>query len=147
MTKFIVHQFLDKASEMAKQSLESTKEIMSQRFNQEFMDTCLDAHREAYELHLGEFSKLVLECYNKMNDEDALYIADVECKPTTKQDGNEFTITICTELEPIIVPKGADMERVYAAMLGKRYCLYGPFTKDLIDKHLRQSGELEDDFS
>lgn len=138
MTKLIVHHFLDKASEMAKQSLERTKEIMSQRFCREFMDTCLDAHREAYELHLGEFSKLVLECYNKMNDEDALYIADVECKPTTKQDGNEFTITICTELEPIIVPKGADMEFVYAVMSGKKYRLYGPLTKEIIDEHLRE---------
>lgn len=143
MTKLIVHQFLDKASEIAKQSLERTKEIMSQRFNQEFMDTCLDAHRKAHELHLGEFSKLVLECYNKMNDEDTLYIAEVECKPTTKQDGNEFTIIISTELEPFIVPKGADMERVYAAMLGKRYRLYGPLTKEAIDEHLRESGEIE----
>lgn len=147
MTKLIVHQFLDKASEMAKQSLERTKEIMSQRFNQKFMDTCLDAHREAHEQYQQEFRKLVLECYDKMNDEDALYIADVECKPTTKQDGDEFTITICTELEPIIVPKGADMERVYAAMSGKRYHLYGPLTKETIDEHLRESGELEDDLS
>lgn len=143
MTKLIVHQFLDKASEIAKQSLERTKEIMSQRFNQEFMDTCLDAHREAHEQYQQEFRKLVLECYNKMDDEDALYIADVECKPTTKQDGNEFTITISTELEPIIVPKGADMERVYAVMSGKRYRLYGPLTKEIIDEHLRESGELE----
>jgi hypothetical protein len=143
MTKLIVLQFLDKASEIAKQSLERTKEIMSQRFNQEFMDTCLDAHREAHEQYQQEFRKLVLECYNKMNDEDTLYIADVECKPTTKQDGNEFTITISTELEPIIVPKGAGMERVYAVALGKRNRLYGPFTKDLIDEHLRESGELE----
>jgi hypothetical protein len=82
-----------------------------------------------------------------MNDEDALYIADVECKPTTKQDGNEFTITISTELEPIIVPKGAGMERVYAVALGKRNRLYGPFTKDLIDINLRESGESEDKFS
>lgn len=138
-----MHQFLDKASEMAKQSLERTKEIASQRLNQEFMDICMDAYREAHELHLGEFSKLVLKCYNKMNDEDALYIAEVECKPTTKQDDNEFTITICTELEPIIVPKGADMERVYEAMLGKRYCLYGPLTKEAIDEHLRESGKIE----
>jgi hypothetical protein len=143
MTKLIVHQFLDKAGEIAKQSLERTKEIMSHRFNQEFMDTCLDAHREAHEQYQQEFRKLVLECYNKMNDEDTLYIADVECKPTTKQDGNEFTITISTELEPIIVPKGAGMERVYAVALGKRNRLYGPFTKDLIDEHLRESGELE----
>jgi hypothetical protein len=143
MTKLIVHQFLDKASEMAKQSLERTKEIVSHRFNQEFMDTCLDAHLKAHELHLGEFSKLVLECYNKMDDGDTLYIADVECKPTTKQDGNEFTITIHTELEPIIVPKGADMECVYAVMSGKKCRLYGPFTKDLIDKHLRESGNFE----
>lgn len=147
MTKLIVHQFLDKASEMAKQSLERTKEIMSQRFNQEFMDTCLDAHRKAHEQYQHEFPKLLLECYDKMDDEDALYIADVECTPTTKQDGNEFTITICTELEPIIVPKGADMERVYAAMSGKRYHLYGPFMKRLIDEYLRKSGELEDELS
>lgn len=143
MTKLIVHQFLDKASEMTKQSLESTKEIMSYRFNQEFMGICLDAHREAHEQYQQEFRKLVLEWYNKMNDEDALYIADVECKPTTKQDGNEFTITICTELEPIIVPKGADMERVYAVMLGKKYRLYGPLTKETIDEHLRESGNFE----
>ena len=82
-----------------------------------------------------------------MNDEDTLYIAEVECKPTTKQDGNEFTITISTELEPFIVPKGADMERVYTAMLGKRYRLYGPLTKEIIGEHLRESGELKDDFS
>ena len=143
MTKLIVHQFLEMASEMAKQSLESTKEIMSHRFNQEFMDICLDAHREAHELYLGEFSKLVLECYNKMDDGDTLYITEVECKPTTKQDGNEYTITIRTELEPIIVPKGADMERFYAAMSGKRYCLYGPLTKEVIDEHLRESENFE----
>lgn len=147
MTKLIVHQFLDKASEMAKQSLESTKEIISQRFNQEFMDTCLYAHRKAHEQYQQEFRKLVLECHNKMDDEDVLYIADVECKPTIKQDGNEFTITINTELEPIIVPKGASVERFYAAMLGKRCRLYGPLTKEIIDEHLRESGELEDDFS
>lgn len=147
MTKLIVHQFLDKASEIAKQSLERTNEIMSHRFNQEFMDTCLDAHRKAHEQYQQEFSKLVLECYNKMDDGDALYIADVECKPTTKQDDNEFTITIRTELKPIIVPKGANMERVYAVALGKRNRLYGPLTKEIIDEYLRESGELEDGLS
>lgn len=142
MKKLIVHQFLDKASEMAKQSLERTKEIISQRFNQEFMDSCLDAHRKAYEQYHGKFSKLVLECYSKIGDEDSFYIADVECEPKIKQDGNEYTITISTELEPIIVPKGANIEYVYTMMLGKKYRLYGPFTKRLIDEYLRKSGEL-----
>ena len=143
MTKLIVHQFLDKASEISKQSLEITEKIISPRLNQNFLDACLDAHRKAHEQYQQEFRKLLLECYDKMNDEDALYIAEAEHKPITRQDGHEFEMTIGVEMTSIIVPKGADMEYVYA-MTPREICrLYGPFTKDLIDEHLRKSGELE----
>lgn len=143
MTKLIVHQFLDKASEMAKQSLERTKDIMAQRFNRELMDTCLDAHRKAHKQYQQEFRRLLLECYGEMNDEDALYIAEAERKPITRQDGHELEMTIGVEMTSIIVPKGADMEYVYAMTPREKCRLYGPFTKDLIDKHLRESGNFE----
>ena len=142
MTKLIVQQFLDKASEIAKQRLERTKEIMS-RFNQEVMDACLDAHREAHEQYQQEFRKLLLECYGKMNDEDALYIAEAERKPITRQDGHELEMTIGVEMTSIIVPKDADMEYVYAMTPRKKCRLYGPFAKDLIGKNLRESGNFE----
>ena len=142
MTKLIVHQFLDKASEMAEQRLEITKEL-----NQKFLDVCLDAHRKAHEQYQQEFRRLLLECYDKMNDEDALYIAEAERKPITRQDGHELEMTIGVEMTSIIVPKGADMEYVYSMTPRKICCLYGPFAKDFIGKHLRECGELEDDLS
>ena len=142
MTKLIAHRFLDKASEMAKQSLERTKEL-----NQKFLDACLDACRKAREQYQQEFRKLLLECYDEMNDEDALYIAEAECKPITRQDGHELKTTIGVEMTSIIVPKGVDMEYVYSMTPRETCCLYGPFTKDFIDEHLSEIGELEDDFS
>lgn len=138
MTKLIVHQFLDKAGEMAKQSLERTKEL-----NQKLLDACRDAHRKAHEKYQQEFRKHLLECYGEMNDEDALYIAETERKPITRQDGHELEMTIGLEMTSIIVPKGADMEHVYAMAPREKCRLYGPFTKDLIGKHLREIGNLE----
>lgn len=143
MTKLIVHQFLDKASEMAKQSLEITEKIISPRLNQMFLDACLDAHRKAYEQYQQELRKLLLECYDKMNDEDALYIAEAEHKPIKRQDGHELEMTIGVEMTSIIVPKGADMEYVYAMTPRETCRLYGPFTKDFIDEHMSEIGNLE----
>ena len=137
MTKLIVHQFLDKASEMAKQSLERTKEL-----NQKFPDACMYAHRKAQEQYQQEFRKLLLECYDKMNDEDALYIAEAERKPITRQDGHELEMTIVVETISIIVPKGADMEYAYAMIPREKCRLYGPVAKDTIEKFLRESGKL-----
>jgi hypothetical protein len=79
---------------------------------------------------------------------EELYVAAVELPPKYEGEGAEITVKMNCELEPIVVPEGADVDALmFARMYGKKYRLYGPFTKDLIDKHLRESGESEDELS
>ena len=149
MTKLIVHQFLDKASEMAKQSLERTKEMASrQLYRRGVVDIASDALGKTYLSYSKEFTRCVLRWAEELKCGEELYVAEVELPPKYEREGAEITVKIDSELEPIVVPEGADVAALmFARMYGKSYRLYGPFTKDLIDKHLRESGELEDDFS
>lgn len=149
MTKLIVNQFLDKASEMAKQSLERTKEMASrQLYNQCVVDIASDAFGKTYISYSKEFTRCVLGWAEELKCGEELYVAAVELPPKYEGEGVEITVKINSELEPIIVPEGADVDALmFARMYGKKYRLYGPFTKEIIDKHLRKSRELEDDFS
>ena len=149
MTKLIVHQFLDKASEMARQSLERTKEMASRKlYRQGVVDIASDVLGKIYLSYSKEFTRCVLRWAEELKCGEELYVAEVELPPKYEREGTEITVKINSELEPIIVPEGADIDALmFARMYGKVYRLYGPFTKDLIDKNLRENGELEDDFS
>lgn len=139
MTKLTVHQFLDKASEMAKQSLERTKEMASrQLYRQGVVDIASDALGKTCVSYSKEFTQCVLRWVEKLKEGEELYVAEVELPPKYEGEGVEITVKINSELEPIVVPEGADIDALmFARMYGKKYRLYGPFTKDLIDKYLR----------
>ena len=149
MTKLIVHQFLDKASEMAKKSLERTKEMASRKlYRQCVVDIASDAFGKTCLSYSKEFTRCVLRWAEELKCGEELYVAAVDLPPKYEGEGAEITVKINSELEPIIVPEGADVAALmFARMYGKNYRLYGPFTKEIIDKHLRESGELEGDFS
>lgn len=149
MTKLKVNQFLDKASEMAKQSLERTKEMASrQLYNQCVVDIASDVFGKTYLSYSKEFTRCVPRWAEELKCGEELYVAEVGLPPKYEGEGAEITVKINSELEPIIVPEGADVAALmFARMYGKNYRLYGPFTKEIIDKHLRESGELEDEFS
>lgn len=146
MTKLIVHQFLDKASEMAKQSLERTKEMASRHlYRQGVVDIASDALGKTCVLYSKEFTRCVLRWAEELKCGEELYVVEVELPPKYKGEGAEITVKINSELEPIVVPEGADVDALmFARMFGKKYRLYGPFTKRMISEHLRKSGELED---
>lgn len=149
MTKLIVHQFLDKASEMAKQSLERTKEMASRKlYSQCVVDIASDGFGKTCISYSKEFSRCVLRWAEELKCGEELYVVGVDLPPKYEGEGAEITVKINSELEPIIVPEGADVAALmFARMYGKRYRLYGPLTKEIIDEYLRESGELEDDFS
>ena len=144
MTKLIVHQFLDKASEMAKQSLERTKEMASrQLYRRGVVDIASDALGKTYLSYSKEFTRCVLRWAEKLKEGEELYVAEVELPPTYKGKGAEITVNINSELEPIVVPEGADVGALmFARMFGKKYRLYGPFTKRMISEHLHENGEM-----
>lgn len=145
MTKLIVHQFLDKASEMAKQSLERTKEMPSrQLYRQGVVDIAIDALGKTCLSYSKEFTRCVLRWAEELKCGEELYVAAVDLPPKYEGEGAEITVRISRELEPIIVPEGADVDvLMFARMYGKKYQLYGPFTKDLIEKNLRERGNFE----
>jgi len=145
MTKLIVHQFLDKASEMAKQSLERTKEMASrQLYNQCVVDIASDALSKTCVSYSREFTRCVLRWAEELKCGEELYVAAVDLPPKYEGEGAEITVKINSELEPIVVPEGADVDvLMLARMYGKKYRLYGPFTKELVAKYLRESGNFE----
>lgn len=145
MTKLIVNQFLSKASEMAKRSLERTKEMTSrQLYRQGVVDIAIDALGKTCVSYSKEFTQCVLRWAEELKCGEELYVAEVELPPKYEGEGAEITVKINSELESIIVPEGADVDTLmFARMYGKVYQLYGPFTKDLIDKHLRESENFE----
>ena len=145
MTKSIVHQFLDKASEMTKQILERTKEMASrQLYRQGVVYIASDALSKTCVSYSKEFTRCVLRWAEELKCGEELYVAEVELLPKYEGEGAEITVKINSELEPIVVPEGADVGALmFARMYGKKYRLYGPFTKETIDEHLRESGELE----
>ena len=145
MTKLSVTQFLDKASEMAKQSLERTKEMASrQLYLQCVVDIAIDALGKTCVSYSKEFIRCVLRWAEELKCGEELYVAEAELPPKYEGEGAEIRVKIDVELEPIIVPEGADVAALmFARMYGKVYRLYGPFTKDLIDKNLRENGNFE----
>ena len=145
MTKLIVNQFLDKASEMAKQSLERTKEMASrQLYSQCVVDIASDAFGKTCISYSKEFTRCVIRWAEELKCGEELYVAAVDLPPKYEGEGAEITVKINSELEPIVVPEGADVGALmFARMYGKKYRLYGPFTKDLVDKNLRENGNFE----
>jgi hypothetical protein len=145
MTKLIVHQFLDKASEIVKQSLERTKEMASrQLYRQGVVDIVSDALGKTCVSYSKEFTRYVLRWAEELKCGEELYVAEVKLPPKYEGEGAEITVKINSELEPIVVPEGADVAALmFARMYGKKYRLYGPFTKETIDEHLRESGKIE----
>lgn len=124
---------------------------MSLKVNHENIFAGLDVAKgmqsETFILYSKDLSDLIIRWTERLGDGEELYVAEVKCKPTIKDDGNDLTLTIGTELKPLFLPKGADMEYITRAMSGKEYYLYGPFTKELVAKYRRMDGCMYRDLS
>ena len=124
---------------------------MSLKVNHENIFAGLDVAKgmqsKAFISYSKALSDLIIRWTERLGNGEELYVAEVKCKPTIKYNGNDLTMAISTELEPLFLPKGADMEYITRAMSGKEYYLYGPFTKELVAKYRRMDGCIYHDLS